>query len=49
MAGVSVAGEVTLNIFSSKTITPSPFPLPEGRGSYGDKGHKGKKNETPNT
>jgi hypothetical protein len=41
--------EVALNIFGDKTITPSPCPLPEGRGIYKDKGHKGKNNERPNT
>jgi hypothetical protein len=37
MCTVSVAGEVALSIFSNKTTTPSPLPLPEGRGSYKDK------------
>jgi hypothetical protein len=34
------AGHEALNIFSSETITPSPRPLPEGRGIYKDRGPK---------
>jgi hypothetical protein len=29
-----VAGAVALSTFSNKTITPSPGPLPSGRGIY---------------
>ena len=35
---VSVAGEVALSIFGKKPFTPSPHPLPEGRGIYKYKG-----------
>jgi len=40
MGTASVAGEGALNMFASKTMTPSPRPLPEGRGIYKDKGRK---------
>jgi len=33
----------------NKTITPSPSPLPEGRGIYKDKGRDRKNNERRNT
>jgi hypothetical protein len=49
MGTVSMAGEVALDTFGNKAMTPSPYPLPEGRRIYKDKARNRKNNGRPNT